>query len=46
MIATVKRRFHTALREHVRATVLSDGETDDELSEIMNFFSKLAQDSK
>lgn len=46
MIATVKRRFHLALREHVRATVLSDGETDEELSEIMSFFSKLAQDSK
>ena len=46
MIATVKRRFRTALREHVRTTVLSDGETDDELSAIVSFFSKLAQDFK
>lgn len=46
MIATVKRRFRTALREHVRVTVLSDGETDEELSEIISFFSKFAQDSK
>ena len=44
MIATVKRRFHSALRAHLRTTVLSDGQVDDELSEILNFFSKTAQD--
>jgi hypothetical protein len=46
MIATVKRRFNSALRENVRTTVLSDGQVDDELSGIMNFFSKTAQDFK
>jgi RNA polymerase sigma-70 factor (ECF subfamily) len=46
MIATVKRRFRSALREYVRTTVLSEGETDSELGEIMSFFTDFAQDSK
>jgi hypothetical protein len=45
MIATVKRRFHSALRESVRTTVLSEGQLEDELIEIMNVFPKTAQDS-
>ena len=46
MIVTVKRRFRSALRERVRTTVLSDDEMEDELSEIMRFFPKMAQDSE
>jgi len=45
MIATVKRRFRSALRESVRTTVLSEGQVEDELSEIMNLFPRTAQDS-
>lgn len=46
MIATVKRRFRSALRDYVRTTVLCEGETDDELGEIMSFFANFAQDSQ
>lgn len=46
MIATVKRRFRSAMRESVRTTVLGDSQVEDELSEIMHFFPKIAQDSE
>jgi len=45
MIATVKRRFRSALRQYVRTTVLSEDEVDEELAEITQFFPKSAQDS-
>jgi RNA polymerase sigma-70 factor (ECF subfamily) len=46
MIVTVKRRFQAALREHVRNTVASEDEIDDELKEILRLLPKRAQDSK
>ena len=46
MIATVKRRFRSAMREYVRTTVLSEEEVDEELAEITRLFPKAAQDSK
>ncbi|MFC1635554.1 RNA polymerase sigma factor [Planctomycetota bacterium] len=44
MIATVKRKFRSAMRESVRTTVLNDDQVKDELSEIIYFFPKIAQD--
>jgi DNA-directed RNA polymerase specialized sigma24 family protein len=46
MIATVKRRFQSAVREHIRPTVLEEDHLDDELAEIMQFLPKTAQDSR
>jgi len=46
MIVTVKRRFQSALREHVRNTVTSGSRVDDELKEILRLFPKRAQDSR
>jgi len=46
MIVTVKRRFQSALREHIRNTVTSENGIDDELKEILRLFPKKAQDSK
>jgi len=46
MIATVKRRFRSAMREYVRTTVLAEEEVDEELAEITRFFPKAAQDSR
>jgi RNA polymerase sigma-70 factor (ECF subfamily) len=46
MIITVKRRFQTTLRRHLRNTVASDQEMDDELQEIMQFLPKRAQHSQ
>jgi RNA polymerase sigma-70 factor (ECF subfamily) len=43
MMITVKRCFQTVLQEHVRNTVISDGQTREELQEIMQFFPKSAQ---
>ena len=43
MTITVKRCFQTVLQEHVRNTVISDGQTREELQEIMQFFPKSAQ---
>jgi DNA-directed RNA polymerase specialized sigma24 family protein len=43
MIVTVKRRFHTALKEYVRSTVASDNHIQAELSDIFNYFSPDAQ---
>ncbi len=46
MIVTVKRRFQSILRQHVRSTVASDSQTDDELRQIMQFLPKKAQHSQ
>ena len=46
MIITVKRRFRSALREHVRITVITDEQVDKELAEILQFLPRGAQDSK
>jgi hypothetical protein len=43
MIITVKRRFHAALKEYVRTTVASEKYTQEELTEIFNFFPPGAQ---
>ena len=43
MIITVKRRFRAALMQHVRNTVLSQGQASDELEELLQFFPKSAQ---
>ena len=43
MTITVKRCFQTVLREHVRNTVISEGQTREELQEIVQFFPKSAQ---
>ena len=44
MIVTVKRRFKTALKRQLRATVLSEDDITPELQEILNFFGKSAQE--
>lgn len=44
MMVTVKRRFQTALRNHLRGLVVSEDQVDDELAEIMRFLPKMAQD--
>lgn len=44
MIVTVKRRLGTTLRKHLRDSVESDDEVDEELQEIMKFLPKIAQD--
>ena len=46
MIVTAKRRFQSELRKHIRNTVLSQNQVDEELSEILNLFPEKAQDSK
>lgn len=43
MIITVKRRFRAALMQHVRNTVLSQGQAAEELEELLQFFPKSAQ---
>ena len=43
MIITVKRRFKAVLMQHVRNTVLSQGQAPDELEELLQFFPKSAQ---
>ena len=45
MMVTVKRRFQTALRSYLRSLVVSEGQVDEELSEIMRFLPKMAQDA-
>jgi len=45
MIVTVKRRFQTVLKSHLRSLVVSEDQVDDELAEIMRFLPKIAQDS-
>ena len=44
MIVTVKRRFQTLLRQHLRQSVMSDKEAEEELREIRRFLPKVAQD--
>ena len=44
MMVTVKRRFQTALRNHLRNLVVSEDQIDEELAEIMRFLPKIAQD--
>jgi RNA polymerase sigma-70 factor (ECF subfamily) len=44
MMVTVKRRFQTVLRSHLRRLVVSDDQVDEELAEIMRFLPKMAQD--
>jgi DNA-directed RNA polymerase specialized sigma24 family protein len=46
MITTVKRRFRTALKKNLRNTVTSETLINEELREIVDFFSKNMQDSK
>ena len=46
MIVTAKRRFQSELRKHIRNTVLSESQVDEELSEILKLFPEKAQDSK
>jgi DNA-directed RNA polymerase specialized sigma24 family protein len=44
MMVTVKRRFQTVLRNHLRSLVVSEDQVDEELEEIMRFLPKIAQD--
>jgi len=44
MIVTIKRRFGTTLRKHLRDSVASEDEVDDELREMMRFLPRIAQD--
>ena len=44
MMVTVKRRFQTVLRNHLRSLVVSEDQVDEELAEIMQFLPKIAQD--
>jgi len=46
MVITVKRRFQAALKRHVRNSVISSEEVSDELSDLMRFFPRDAQDFK
>ena len=46
MMVTVKRRFQTALRGHLRSLVVSEEQVDEELAEIMRFLPKMAQDHR
>jgi len=43
MMITVKRRFRAALMQHVRNTVLSQGQAPEELEELLQFLPKSAQ---
>lgn len=45
MLVTVKRRFKTALKKQLRATVLSEDDINPELQEMLNLFRESAQDS-
>jgi len=44
MIVTVKRRFQALLQQHIRNSVMSEREADEELKEIRRFLPKVAQD--
>jgi RNA polymerase sigma factor (sigma-70 family) len=46
MIVTVKRRFQTTIREHVRKSVMTDQQVAEEIEEIKRFFPKIAQEEK
>ena len=43
MIITVKRRFQTMLMQFVRSTVLTEGQTNEEMKYLLQFFPKTAQ---
>jgi RNA polymerase sigma-70 factor (ECF subfamily) len=45
MLVTVKRRFRAALRKNLRLTVLSEGDVDGELHEMLSLFGKGAQET-
>ena len=45
MIVTVKRRFHTALRRQLRATVQCDADADEELQDMLRTWGIGAQDA-
>lgn len=44
MIGTVKRRFQTVLKEHIRQTVISGEVAEEELREMFKFFKKRSRD--
>jgi hypothetical protein len=44
MMVTVKRRFQTVLRSHLRSLVVSEDQVEEELAEITRFLPKIAQD--
>jgi DNA-directed RNA polymerase specialized sigma24 family protein len=44
MILTVKRRFQTLIRQHLRDLVMSDREAEEELQEISRFLPNVMQD--
>ncbi len=44
MIITIKRRFRETLRRHIRNTVISADQVDEELDEIIKFLPESAQD--
>jgi hypothetical protein len=46
MITTVKRRLQNALKQYLRNTATSDDEMQEEFAEIVQFFSKSAQNFK
>jgi RNA polymerase sigma-70 factor (ECF subfamily) len=46
MIVTVKRRFQTTLKQHLRNSVISDEYLEGEIEEIQRFFPKIAQEWK
>ncbi len=43
MVITVKRRFQSVLKNHIRRTVLAEDQIHEELAELMRFFEKSAQ---
>jgi hypothetical protein len=44
MLGTVKRKFQTVLKEHIRQTVASGEVAEEELREIFKFFEKKSRD--
>jgi hypothetical protein len=44
MIYSVKRRFRAALRQYIRQSVVSEGEVDDEIFELMQFLREKPND--
>ena len=44
MMVTVKRRFQRTMKDHLRNLVVSEEQIDEEISEIMRFLPKIAQD--
>ena len=46
MVVTVKRRFKTVLRQHLRDSVLSDDYLAGEVEEIRRFFPEMAQETE